>query len=113
MPKIKCYPGQLNQVFMNLLANAAEAIAQNGEIRINTYIRDRKVCVSIKDTGEGIKPENIEKIFSPGFTTKGVGVGTGLGLAIVYNIIEKHNAKISVNSKYGKGSEFIIELPIE
>ena len=112
IPEILCYPNQLNQVFMNLLVNAIHAIKDKGSILIKTYIQDEKVYIKINDTGSGIKPEHINKIFDPGFTTKGVGVGTGLGLSIVYNIIDKHKGRIWVKSEIDKGSEFTIELPI-
>ena len=112
IPIVKCYPDQLNQLFMNILVNGIDAIADKGTIWIKTWLEDKKVCISIKDTGSGIKPFHMEKIFDPGFTTKGVGVGTGLGLSIVYNIIESHKGNIRVNSEEGKGTEFIIELPL-
>ncbi len=110
IPKIKCYPNQLNQVFMNIFANAIDAIKEKGTIWIKTYCENNKIYIKIKDNGTGIKPEHVDKIFDPGFTTKGVGVGTGLGLSIVYNIIEGHKGNISVTSEVGKGTEFIIEL---
>jgi len=112
IPEIRCFPNQLNQVFMNILVNAVHAIPEKGKIWIKTYSDDKKIYIKIKDNGVGIKPEHFEKIFDPGFTTKGVGVGTGLGLSIVYNIIEKHKGKISVESEVGKGTEFTIEIPI-
>ena len=108
---IKCYPGMLNHVFMNILVNAVQAIEDKGTITITTeYLKD-KVIVKIKDTGKGIK--DTKKIFDAGFTTKGVGVGTGLGLAIAAQNIEKHKGQIEVNSMVGKGSEFIITIPSE
>ena len=112
IPLVYCYPNQLNQVFMNLLVNAIQAIQDKGKIIIKTYVQDDKVYIKIIDDGIGIKSENIQKIFDPGFTTKGVGVGTGLGLSIVYNIVEKHEGKIWAQSKVGIGTEFILELPI-
>lgn len=112
LPKIKCYPNILNQVFMNILVNACQAIEGNGKITITTAIKNDSLHVTIKDTGKGIKKENFEKIFNAGFTTKGVGVGSGLGLAICSKIIEKHNGKIAVNSVEDKGSEFIITIPV-
>lgn len=115
VPKVKCFACQINQVFMNILVNAADAISEinDATICIKTYVEADSLCISIKDNGTGIKHDNVEKIFNPGFTTKGVGVGTGLGLAISYNIIQKHGGKILVNSEYGHGTEFIIVLPLK
>ena len=110
-PQIKCFPGQLNQVFMNIIVNASHAIEGEGEIFIRTYKQGENVFITIKDTGMGIEEENISRIFEPGFTTKGVGVGLGLGLYISYNIIQNHNGEISVKSELGKGAEFIIRIP--
>ena len=113
LPIVNCYPNQLNQVFMNLLVNAIDSIEGDGNILIKTHAtEDDKVYIKIRDNGLGIRPEVINKIFDPGFTTKGVGVGTGLGLSIVFNIIQKHKGKISVKSEVGKGTEFSIELPV-
>lgn len=109
IPPIKCYPNMLNQVFMNILVNATQAIEKEGTITIDTICDKKDLIVKIKDTGCGIKEP--EKIFFAGYTTKGVGVGTGLGLAISQKIIEKHNGKIEVNSKLKEGSEFIITIP--
>ena len=109
VPLIKCYPNMLNQVFMNILVNASQAIEGQGTITITTSYKARKLTVKIKDTGCGIKEP--DKIFFAGYTTKGVGVGTGLGLAISQKIIEKHNGKIEVKSKVNKGSEFTITIP--
>ncbi len=109
IPPIKCYPNMLNQVFMNILVNAAQSIENTGEITIDTIFENNNLVVKIKDTGCGIKEP--EKIFFAGYTTKGVGVGTGLGLAISQKIIEKHEGKIEVNSKINNGSEFIITIP--
>ena len=112
VPPILCYPDELNQVFMNVLANAAHAISGEGTICINTFIRENKVFVEIEDTGEGIPPVNISKIFDPGFTTKGVGVGTGLGMSISYNIIQKHNGEITVESELKRGTKFTLAIPL-
>lgn len=112
LPLIRCYPQQLNQVFMNLLVNAAQAIETKGEIRITTHHDAEHVYVEISDAGTGISPENLKHIFEPFFTTKGVGKGTGLGLSIVYSIIEKHKGDIQVKSTLGKGTTFTIKLPI-
>jgi len=113
LPRILCYPQQLNQVFMNLLVNAAQAIEKKGEIGIKTYLSGEHVYIEISDTGAGISPENLKKIFDPFFTTKEVGKGTGLGLAIAYSIIEKHHGEIQVNSILGKGTTFSIKLPLD
>ena len=102
IPPVKCYPNMLNQVFMNILVNATQAIEGDGTITIDTDFQNGNLIVKIKDTGCGIKEP--EKIFFAGYTTKGVGVGTGLGLAISQKIIEKHNGKIEVNSKINQGS---------
>ena len=110
LPLIKCYPNMLNQVFTNILINACQAIDGKGTIIISTSYQGETLTVSIKDTGKGIPEEEISKIFSAGYTTKGVGIGTGLGLAICSKIIEKHNGKIIVNSEVDKGSEFVITI---
>ncbi len=110
LPLIKCYPNMLNQVFTNILVNACQAIEGKGKITITTSYEAETMTVSIKDTGKGIPEDEISKIFTAGFTTKGVGVGTGLGLAISAKIIEKHNGKIIVNSEVDKGSEFVITI---
>ncbi|AZR74194.1 hypothetical protein BBF96_12775 [Anoxybacter fermentans] len=112
IPPVKCFPNQLNQVFMNIIVNAAQAIENNGDIWIKTWAKGDKVFVQIRDNGIGIPPENLHRIFDPGFTTKEKGIGTGLGLSICRKIIEKHNGKISVESEVGKGTAFTIELPI-
>ncbi|MDX2431541.1 MAG: ATP-binding protein [Bacteroides sp.] len=112
IPLFECFPGQLNQVFMNILSNAIDAIEEKGIITISTSKFNGFIRISIKDTGSGI-PENIKaKIFDPFFTTKDVGEGTGLGLSISHGIIEKHNGSIKVKSEAGKGSEFIILVPV-
>ena len=110
IPAIKCFPNMLNQVFTNVLINACQAIEGSGKITITTEYNDKKLIVKIKDTGRGIPRNQLEKIFTAGFTTKSSGVGTGLGLAICSKIIEKHNGEIIVNSEVGKGSEFIITI---
>ena len=113
LPKAECYPGQLNQVFMNLLSNAIDAIEDKGTITIRTSKSSGSIRIRIKDDGKGI-PEDIRpRIFEPFFTTKEVGEGTGLGLSISHGIIEKHKGSIEVISEVGKGSEFVIELPIK
>lgn len=110
IPEIECYPNELNQVFMNVLMNAVQAIEQDGQIVIKTYIEDDKVIVEISDNGIGIPHDATDKIFNPGFTSKGVGVGTGLGLSTSYNIVQKHHGEIQVESEVGKGTTFFIIL---
>lgn len=110
IPLIKCYPNMLNQVFTNILVNSCQAIEGNGTITISTSYEAETLTVSIKDTGKGIPKSEISKIFTAGYTTKGVGVGTGLGLAISAKIIEKHKGKIIVNSEVGRGCEFVITI---
>ncbi|WP_018609967.1 histidine kinase [Uliginosibacterium gangwonense] len=112
IPEIECLPFQLNQVFLNLLVNAAHAIEKQGKITIRTRCDDRTVTVSISDTGCGIPPEIINRIFDPFFTTKPIGKGTGLGLSVAYGIVVKHNGEIIANSSLGEGTEFVIRLPI-
>jgi two-component system NtrC family sensor kinase len=112
-PDLICYPNQLNQVFMNVLVNASQAIEGKGDIFVRTWRDNDQVLVEIRDTGEGIAQENLDNIFEPGFTTKASGVGTGLGLAIVQQIINKHNGQVEVESQLGKGTTFRIILPIE
>lgn len=113
VPSIPAFPNQLNQVFMNILVNAAQSIESQGTITLETSARAGKVYVRISDTGKGIPARNLKNIFDPGFTTKSSGVGTGLGLSISYNIIQKHRGKIEVTSEVGKGTTFLITLPIE
>ncbi len=110
IPLIKCYPNLLNQAFTNILVNACQAIEGKGTITITTDFNTEKLFVKIKDTGKGIPKKLQNKIFSAGFTTKGIGVGTGLGLAICSKIIEKHKGEIIVNSEENVGSEFIITI---
>ena len=113
LPQIKGYPQQLNQVFMNILVNAAQAIERKGEITVRTRLVDDQIKIEISDTGCGIPKENLQKIFDPFFTTKDVGKGTGLGMNIAYNIVKKHNGMIQVDSIVGKGTLFTINIPVE
>lgn len=115
IPKVSCSPSQINQVFLNLVTNAAQATPENGGIIAITTKRigDDRVCVEVQDNGHGIPPEVLPKIFDPFFTTKDVGKGTGLGLSIAYKIIQQHGGKISVASEVGKGTRFTVVLPVE
>jgi two-component system NtrC family sensor kinase len=113
LPKVNCYPSQLNQVFMNVLSNAAQAIENEGEIQITTRrLGGDRVEVAIRDSGKGMSKATLEKVFDPFFTTKGLGSGTGLGLSISYGVIQKHGGDILVSSELGKGTEFKIILPV-
>jgi len=111
VPPISCFPGQLNQIFLNLFINSKQAIKDKGMITITTFTKDNKAYIAIKDDGVGIPKENLKKIFDPGFTTKGRGVGAGLGLSICYQIIQDHRGEIKVESELGKGTMFTIILP--
>lgn len=111
LPPIECLGSQLNQVFMNMLHNAAHAIETRGKITIRTGFDEQKVWVEIADTGKGIPPENLKRIFEPFFTTKPIGKGTGLGLSLAYSIVQKHHGHLEVVSEPGSGSCFRIEIP--
>ena len=112
LPRVTCYAGQLNQVWMNLLVNAAQSVTENGEVKITTEVDDDSVVVTISDTGKGIPEEELSRIFDPFFTTKPVGEGTGLGLSISYGIIERHEGTITVKSTPGVGSNFRVRIPV-
>src|SRR5260221_247052 len=99
IPLVDCFPGKINQVLMNILSNAIDAIHGTGEIIIKTFKEGDKVVISVKDSGTGILPANKAKVFEPFFTTKPVGHGTGLGLSISFGIIRDHNGTIDVNSE--------------
>jgi two-component system NtrC family sensor kinase len=113
VPPFACYPGQLNQVFLNILINARQAIGTRGEINITTHHEDARAFIEIADNGSGIPSEHLSRIFDPGFTTKGVGVGSGLGLSICYQIIRDHHGEINVTSEVGKGTTFTLILPMD
>ena len=111
LPPVECLGSQLNQVFMNLLLNAAHAIETRGTITIRTGANEANVWVEIADNGKGIPPENLERIFEPFFTTKPIGKGTGLGLSLAYSVVQKHQGTIKVSSEVGRGTCFRIEIP--
>lgn len=111
IPMIQCSPSHINQVFLNIVTNAAQAMDKEGSIYLRTQADNENVYVEIEDTGKGIPEDVIAKIFDPFFTTKPIGEGTGLGLSICYQIIEQHNGEIKVASEVGKGTKFSISLP--
>ncbi|MBL7994079.1 GAF domain-containing protein [bacterium] len=120
LPLVHCFPGHLNQVFSNMILNSIEAIMNEGTITISTracdgneFLNVRHVRIDIADTGTGIKPENVDKIYDPFYTTKDIGQGQGLGLAIAYGIVSRHSGKILVSSEYGKGTNMTILIPVE
>ncbi len=119
LPLVECYPGKLNQVFLNVLTNGVHSIQErwpnenNGKLTITTTHDEDHVQISMKDNGIGMTEETKKKLFEPFFTTKDVGVGTGLGLSITWNTIKKHSGQIKVNSEPGAGAEFIFTLPIK
>lgn len=113
LPLVPCAPSQINQVLLNLLTNAAQAITHDhGKILIRTYVRGEFACISIEDNGSGIPPEHVARIFEPFYTTKKVGEGTGLGLSISYRIINAHGGDIRLATRLGVGTRFEISLPI-
>jgi signal transduction histidine kinase len=111
IPQVRCRPGEINQVFVNLLVNASHAIPEQGSIRVSTRTEDDHVVIAIADTGSGIPEEVRSHIFDPFFTTKPAGKGTGLGLTISYDIIRKHGGTLTFESECGKGTTFFIRLP--
>lgn len=111
--KIHCNLGQLNQVFMNLLTNALQAIRGEGEIWVRTEREGDEILITVEDTGQGIPPDVLPRIFEPFYTTKDVGEGTGLGLSISHQVIENHGGRIEVESKPGEGSKFFVYLPVK
>lgn len=113
IPQLSCYAGQLNQVFMNILDNSAQAIQKTGDIYIKTHFENDNIVIIFEDNGAGIAKESLAKIFNPFFTTKPAGEGTGLGLSISHKIIDKHNGTIEVESEKGKGTKFTIKIPID
>lgn len=113
LPQIECMPSQLNQVFMNLLTNARQAIAERGRITLRTGVDGAMVWVEIADSGAGIPAENLKRIFEPFFTTRPVGSGQGLGLSVAYSIIAKHRGRIEVSCAAGQGAVFRVWLPVQ
>lgn len=119
IPLIECYPGKLNQVFLNIISNGMQAIAskfkgeQGGVLTITTERKDDNLLIRFADNGIGMDENTKKKVFEPFFTTKDVGEGTGLGMSIVYNTVNKHNGKIELTSELGKGTEFVISIPIK
>jgi PAS domain S-box-containing protein len=113
LPLVDCFPNQLNQVFMNVLVNAVHAMGTRGVLTIRTRAEAGMAVIEMEDTGKGIAPEHLPRIFDPGFTTKGVGVGTGLGLSISYRIIQEHKGTIEAKSELGKGTVFTLRIPVD
>ncbi|WP_439900144.1 ATP-binding protein [Pseudomonas svalbardensis] len=113
LPDIECLPSQINQVIMNLIVNASQAIGpERGTITLRTGLEAETVWIEVADTGAGIAPDCLQKIFDPFFTTKPVGQGTGLGLSLSYGIVKKHRGDITVRSEVGVGTTFRVQLPI-
>ncbi|MBW2716342.1 MAG: PAS domain S-box protein [Deltaproteobacteria bacterium] len=112
LPLIACAPQELQQVFLNLVLNASQAIVNRGTIQVRTEAQDRSVMVWIEDDGCGVEPDMLDRIFDPFFTTKPVGEGTGLGLGIAHQIVRKHGGEITIESKSGRGSVFAVRLPV-
>jgi signal transduction histidine kinase len=106
------YAGKLQQVFTNLILNARDAMFDGGGITLRTKVGEESVVVEVADTGSGIDPENLSKIYDPFFTTKGVGSGTGLGLAVTYGIVQEHSGTIEAASELGAGTTFRLEFPV-
>ena len=114
LPKVTCSPSQVNQVFLNLITNAAQATPEEGTLLVRTLVRDAEhVAVEIVDNGHGMPPEVLKRIFDPFYTTKEIGKGTGLGLSISYKIIQEHGGTIEVASEPGKGTRFTVILPVK
>ena len=113
LPATLANGGKLQQVMMNLLMNARDAMPNGGRLKLATYQDNSHVVVKVEDSGTGISRENIKKIYDPFFTTKEVGKGSGLGLSVSYGIIEEHSGRISVESQQGIGTTFCVRLPVK
>jgi len=112
LPSIQCQPSRLNQVFLNMLVNSADAIKERGTITIRSGLEGALVWIEFEDTGSGIAAGDLARIFDPFFTTKAVGKGTGLGLSVSYGIVHEHHGRIDVASQLGKGTVFRVWLPL-
>ena len=112
LPSTSCQPGQLNQVFLNLLENARDAVRERGEIAIEARTSGENIVVLVTDTGPGVDPASRPRLFEPFFTTKDVGKGTGLGLAVCYEIMQRHGGAISLDESYPAGARFVVKLPV-
>ena len=110
---MRCNPGEINQVIMNLVVNAAQAIDGEGTITVETRHDGDTVSIRVSDTGAGITPDAVDELFTPFFTTKPPGEGTGLGLSISHGIVERHGGRIDVESVRGEGSTFTVVLPLD
>ena len=113
IPEVECIASQINQVFMNIIVNAGQAIAEHGTIHLRTGRGEKTVWVEIEDSGEGIRAEHLARIFEPFFTTKPVGKGTGLGLSLAYGIVQRHGGLLEVQSEVGCGTRFRMTLPVQ
>ena len=113
IPEVECIASQINQVFMNIIVNAGQAIAEHGTIHLRTGRGEKTVWVEIEDSGKGIRTEHLARIFEPFFTTKPVGKGTGLGLSLAYGIVQRHGGLLEVQSEVGRGTRFRMTLPVQ
>ena len=111
LPALRCFPADLNQLIMNVVMNALDAVGEEGTITIAARKIEENVVIHIEDDGSGIAPEHIDDVFDPGFTTKGVGVGGGYGLSIAYRIAERHGGTIAIDSELGSGTQVTVRLP--
>ncbi len=110
-PAVRGHQGPLQQVLLNLLLNARDAMSQGGDLDIRTLVENGRVILEVADSGEGIPPENLSRLYDPFFTTKGAGRGTGLGLSVTYGIVKDHGGQLAVRSQVGEGSVFSVTLP--